>query len=422
MATEAKTKTKLSSGQRTKLVLLGFPTFGLSVSATMVSTYLPVLIDKLSGPALTGAMIGGEGFFGLFLPLLVGNWSDSVRTRFGSRLPFMIAAAPAMVVALLAMPLLHSIVPLGALLALFYIGYFTYYAPYRALYPDVVPDEVRARSQGVQKTWREIGLGASLVGGGLLLAVNQALPFVVAAAAIAAVTVLFARHAKDPGKGEEETRQPAREILHSVRALIAERPKIGWLLASNSLWELTVAALKTFVVLYITVGLGKSTSMASAVLAVVAVSVVGGALTAGALGDRLRPPRLMKHASWVYGAALLAPLFTQSTLLIAAVIPAAFSAGMIMALPYAELMGMLEEEHHGLAAGMFGLSRGVGTLLGPVLAGAAVTVLKGPLASTQGYAAVFGVASAAAFLSLIGVRHLDTGRDRTGTRFSRARM
>jgi MFS family permease len=88
------------------------------------------------------------------------------------------------------------------------------------------------------------------------------------------------------------------------------------------------------------------------------------------------------------------------------VVPAAFAAGMIMALPYAELMGMLEDEHHGLAAGMFGLSRGVGTLLGPVLAGAAVTLLKGPLASTHGYAAVFGVASIAAFLSIFGVRHL----------------
>ncbi|HEX6460784.1 MAG TPA: MFS transporter [Thermoleophilaceae bacterium] len=421
MATEAKTQKRLTGGQRTKLVLLGFPTFGLSVAATMVSTYLPVLLNQLSGPALTGAMIGGEGLFGLFLPLLVGSWSDSVQTRFGSRLPFMLAAAPAMVVALVTMPLLHSIVPLGLLLALFYVGYFTYYAPYRALYPDVVPDEQRARSQGVQKTWREIGLGASLVGGGLLLAVSQALPFVVAAGTIAAVTLVFARHAKDPGKGEEEERERPREVLRRVRELVAERPKIGWLLLSNSLWELTVAALKTFVVLYITVGLGKSTSMASAVLAVVAVSVVGGALTAGALGDRMRPPRLMKHASWVYGAALLAPLFTQSTLLIAAVIPAAFAAGMIMALPYAELMGMLDEEHHGLAAGMFGLSRGAGTLLGPVLAGAAVTLLKGPLASTQGYAAVFGVASVAAFLSLIGVRHLDSGRERSRTRMSRAR-
>lgn len=49
---------------------------------------------------------------------------------------------------------------------------------------------------------------------------------------------------------------------------------------------------------------------------------------------------------------------------------------------------------------MFGFSRGVGTILGPFLAGIAVTVLKGPLASTHGYAAVFGVASVAVFVSI----------------------
>ena len=409
-ATEAKSTERLSGTQRRKLALLGLPTFGLALAATMVSTYLPVLINDLSGPALTGAMIGGEGFFGLFLPLLVGNWSDSVETRFGSRMPFMLAAAPAIVIALVTMPLMGSVLPLGLLLALFYVGYFTYYAPYRALYPDVVPEDLRARSQGAQKTWRELGLGAALVGGGLLLSVGKALPFVVAAVAVAGVTLLFARHASDPERGSEEESQSVRDLVRNVRGLIGERPQLGWLLAANSLWELTVAALKTFVVLYITVGLGKSTSMSSAVLALVAVCVVAAAITSGMLGDRLRPPKLMRWASWAYAIGLLFPLIFHSAWLVLAVIPAAFAAGVIMSLPYAELMNMLDEEHHGLAAGMFGMSRGVGNLLGPVLAGVAVTALKNPLSSTHGYAAVFGVASLAAFLSILCVRRLEGAR------------
>jgi hypothetical protein len=109
----------------------------------------------------------------------------------------------------------------------------------------------------------------------------------------------------------------------------------------------------------------------------------------------------MRAAAWVYAIGLLPPLFFHSGWLIVAVVPAAFAAGVIMTLPYAEVMGLLESEHHGAAAGVFGFSRGVGTMLGPVLAGIAVTVLKGPLASTQGYAAVFGVASVAVFVSLV---------------------
>jgi Na+/melibiose symporter-like transporter len=410
MATVAKSSERLDSTQRRKLALLGLPTFGLALAATMVSTYLPVLINELSGPALTGAMIGGEGFFGLFLPLLVGNWSDSVETRFGSRMPFMLAAAPAIVIALVTMPLVGSVLPLGLLLALFYVGYFTYYAPYRALYPDVVPADLRARSQGAQKTWRELGLGAALVGGGLLLSVGKALPFLVAAAALAAVTLVFVRHASDPKRGSDEDSQSLRDLIRNVRGLIGERPQLGWLLAANSLWELTVAALKTFVVLYITVGLGKSTSISSAALALVALCVVAAAVTSGALGDRLRPPRLMHWASWVYAIGLLFPLVFHSAWLVMVVIPTAFAAGAIMSLPYAEVMNMLDEEHHGLASGMFGMSRGLGNLLGPVLAGAAVTAFKDPLSSTHGYAAVFGVASLAAFLSILCVRRLDGAR------------
>ena len=407
MTAETQTVGKLSGSRRKRLVFLGVPTFGLSLVATTVSTYLPVLINQLSGPVLTGAMIGGEGFFGLFLPLLVGNWSDSVDTRYGSRMPFMLAAAPIIVVPLIVMPLVGSIVPMGVLLALFYVGYFTYYAPYRALYPDVVPDDLRARSQGVQKTWREIGMGVGLVGGGLLMSIGKPLPFLVAAAVFAGVTALFVRHAKDPGKGHDEERESLRQVWRNVRRLVREQPAIGWLLSANALWEFTVAGLKTFVVLYITVGLGHSSGAASAALALVAVSVMAGAITAGTAGDRLSQPRLMRWAAWVYAFALLPPLFIQSSLLVAAIVPAAVAAGAIMALPYAQLMGMLDEENHGLASGMFGLSRGAGSLLGPVVAGIAVTLLKGPLASTQGYAAVFGVASVAAFLSVFCVRGLE---------------
>jgi predicted MFS family arabinose efflux permease len=225
-------------------------------------------------------------------------------------------------------------------------------------------------------------------------------PFVVSAALMALVTVLFVWRVRDPRKGEGQERESLREVTRKVRGLVREKPQLAWLVAANALWELTVAALKTFVVLYITVGLGKSSSIASGVLAVVAVMVVAAALLAGKFGDRIGPVPLMRAAAWVYAIGLLPPLFIQSGWLIVAVVPAAFAAGVIMTLPYAEMMGQLESEHHGAAAGVFGFSRGVGTILGPVLAGVAVMVLKGPLASTHGYAAVFGVASVAVFVSI----------------------
>src|SRR4051794_10129384 len=98
---------------RRLLALLAVPAFAFALAITIVTTYLPVLISKVSGPAVTGLLIGGEGLLALFVPVLVGGWSDTVRTRLGRRLPFVLAGGPLMAVALIAMPLTTALVPLA---------------------------------------------------------------------------------------------------------------------------------------------------------------------------------------------------------------------------------------------------------------------------------------------------------------------
>lgn len=403
----------LSGGQRRYLIALGIPTFGLSVAATVVSTYLPVFIQSLSGPLLTGVMLGGEGLFGLFLPLIIGARSDRVRTKIGSRMPFIVGATPIAVVALVLMPLVGSILALGVLLAAFYMAYFTYYAPYRALYPDVVRGEHRGRSQGIQKTWREAGLGLALVSGGVLLSAWKPLPFLIAAVVLAASTLLFFRWIDDPGKGDaSEEQQSVRETFREVGTVIRHHPSMRWLITANALWEATLAALKVFVVLYITVGLGKSPSLASAVLAIVAAAVVVAALVGGTLGDRMGTVPLMRRAAWVYAAGLLVPIFFKDTWVVGIVPVTAFAAGIVMALPYAAFMNILEEEEHGISSGIFEFSRALGTLSGPIFAGLAVTFLKPVFSSTQGYAAVFLVCSVFVFTSIFALRRMQAVRER----------
>ncbi|MGI9004579.1 MAG: MFS transporter [Pseudonocardia sp.] len=146
----------LSWGQRRFLLVLGLPAFGVALAYTVVSTYLPVLLDRLSGPTVTGILLGVEGLIGLVLPILVGGWSDRLRTRIGGRLPFILAGAVFTIPALVLMPLFAgSLAGVAVTLALFLIGYFVYFAPYYALYPDLVPDEIRGRSQGFQGGLRQ---------------------------------------------------------------------------------------------------------------------------------------------------------------------------------------------------------------------------------------------------------------------------
>lgn len=77
-----------------------------------------------------------------------------------------------------------------------------------------------------------------------------------------------------------------------------------------------------------------------------------------------------------------------------------------MALPYALLMPLMPETAHGALTGYYSLSRGVGTMIGPILAGIAVQVARAPLAGTKGYAAIFLVCSLAILGSIPMMRGL----------------
>ncbi|MGI8632672.1 MAG: MFS transporter [Solirubrobacterales bacterium] len=396
----------LTAEQRRFLILLGAPAFGLSVSATIVTTYLPVFIEQLSGPAVTGALIGMEGLFALAFPVMVGAWSDRTDTRFGRRLPFMLAATPLAVLALVLMPFVGSLLALSVLLLGFWLAYFTYYPPYRALYPDLVPTDLRGRSQGAQKVWRQAGLGVSLVGGGLLLAIWRPLPFLLASAALLVVTIVAARHI-DEGETRAERQREMTGRWRRLREALRE-PNLRNVLIANSLWESAVGTMKAFVVLFFTIGLGRTTEFASAVLAVIAVAVVAAALVGGYLADRWRPIPLLTISSVIYGTVLFLPAFTTAAWVFALIPFGAFAAGIVVTLPYALIMGVMpSNQEHGLISGIFEFSRGFGVLLGPAIAGLAIQFLEPVFPGTNGYAAMWPVAGLAVLASLPFLRRID---------------
>jgi MFS family permease len=170
---------------------------------------------------------------------------------------------------------------------------------------------------------------------------------------------------------------------------------------ANALWELSLAALKTFVVLFLTVGVGLGMSGAVGVIAIVVVLLLIAAPVSGKLGDRFGKARMVGISLWVYGIGLLVPLFTQSPYICIPIMPlVAFGGGMILTLPYAILMPLMPEGEHGLITGFYSFSRGLGILLGPLLAGIAITVMRPLLSSTHGYAAMWLVCGAAILASL----------------------
>jgi MFS family permease len=200
---------------------------------------------------------------------------------------------------------------------------------------------------------------------------------------------------------------------------VRERAELRAYLYANAMWELSLGALKTFVVLYVTLGLGFSVSTGSLIIGGVALLLLAASPVAGMLADRHGLVRVMRWALPLYGLGLLVPFLTTSRPLIApAVVLVALGGGVVMTLPYALLMPLMGDAEHGTLTGFYSASRGIGTALGPLLAGVAIQATSGVFSATKGYQATWGVCAVAVLLSLVPLRHL-AGRPELGPKDER---
>jgi MFS family permease len=395
-----------TSSARPLLLALGLPTFGLAFAMAMLTTYGPVVLLKVArSPAGVGTLIGGEGAFALAIPLVAGVLSDRLpASTYGRRLPFVLVGGPMLVAGLVLLPFASVYAVAAVAVLMFFIGYYLYYPPYRALYADLLPRALFARAQASQAVLRGAGLGAALIAGGLLLSAWTPLPFVIAGGTVLATTLALGPVARL----HTSCRRGALDYeTSSVGALFKNRRMLSFAIA-NALWELSFAGLKSFIVLYVVKGLGHSPSTASAVIAVVAVAYVVGAPIAGRLADRFGVAQVMLVSAAVYGCGLcFGTLPTSLTPMVIALPFVALAGAILLTLPPALAFLLAPTGGEGAAAGLLDFSRGIGVVLGPVLVGTAVTgTADGWFSSTHGYAVMWPIIGMSVLLTLPILRTL----------------
>jgi MFS family permease len=367
--------------------VLGLGAFGLAFSITTTAAYLPPLLHRFTDSGtLIGLVLGAEGVFALLLSPVIGPWSDSFHTPLGRRRPFMLAALGPMGFCLLLMPFMPNLWTTTLIVLAFFFAYYVYEPPYRGLYPDLLPPTTYGRAQGIQHVLRGIALGVALVGGGFLLKVWHAAPFVLAAfvtTAACAVPILLIR--EDGGHGR---------VFEGVTAyfkrswcILREEAEVRRFLLANAAWEGTFAAARTFVVLYVIDGLHQSKAISSALLGAVATGYVIAALIAGRLGDRFGIARVIFLASFIYGGGFLVAgiATTWHDWYFGLIVPVAVAGGTVMTLSWGLLFKLMPQQHRGAISGLATTTKGLGLLLGAPVAGAAIDLARPYLHSTDGY-------------------------------------
>ncbi len=375
------------TGRRHLVWILALGAFGLAFSISTTAAYLPPLLTRFTDSrTLIAAIVASEGLFALSVPLVIGPWSDTFLTPMGRRRPFMLAALPALGFCLALMAFMPNIWTTGLIVAAFYWAYYIYEPPYRGLYPDLLDESVYGRSQSVQHIMRGAAIGVALVGGGFLLHYWRPGPFLLAAvvttASCGAVVLLV-----DEDGGHQRVFKGFLAYIRMSWEIFRGEPQVRMFLTANVAWEATFAAMRTWVVLYITKGLGQSIATSSAVLATVAVGYVIAAIAAGPLGDRFGLARTILVASCVYGGGLLVAGLAQQwhDWYYGLILPVAMAGGTVMTLSWALLFKLMPREHRGAISGIATTTKGWGLLLGPLVAGVLIDQLAPYLNATDGY-------------------------------------
>jgi MFS family permease len=374
-------------GRRHLVWILALGAFGLAFSISTTAAYLPPLLTRFTDSrTLIAAIVASEGLFALSVPLVIGPWCDTFLTPMGRRRPFMLAALPALGFCLALMAFMPNIWTTGLIVAAFYWAYYIYEPPYRGLYPDLLDESVYGRSQSVQHIMRGAAIGVALVGGGFLLHYWRPGPFLLAAvvttASCGAVVLLV-----DEDGGHQRVFKGFLAYIRMSWEIFRGEPQVRMFLTANVAWEATFAAMRTWVVLYITKGLGQSIATSSAVLATVAVGYVIAAIAAGPLGDRFGLARTILVASCVYGGGLLVAGLAQQwhDWYYGLILPVAMAGGTVMTLSWALLFKLMPREHRGAISGIATTTKGWGLLLGPLVAGVLIDQLAPYLNATDGY-------------------------------------
>jgi MFS family permease len=378
---------------RRDTIVLGAGALGLAWALTTTAAYLPPILGRYTdSTTLVGLVLAAEGFFALTLPLVIGPWSDTFHTPLGRRRPFMLVAVGPMMFALALIAFMPNLWTTALMLFGLFFAYYVYEPPYRGLYPDVLPERVFGRAQGVQHVFRGLAIAGGLIGGGYLFHLWRPAPFLVASGVVTVaclVPILFVTEDGGHGRVFEGVRT---YVAHSWRVLRSNRD-VATFLVANTAWEGTFAGARTFVVLYVTVGLDEPLATSTYILAAVAGGYIVAALVAGRVGDRIGLARVITAASAVYGVGLLAGGLGSEwhAWYLGLIFVVAIAGGTVMTLAWGLLFKLMPPDERGAVSGLATTTKGLGLVIGPLAAGAVIDILRPHLEETEGYQALWPV-------------------------------
>ena len=200
-----------------KIFLLGFGFFGVSVIWGVYNAFVPIFLSEKFGlaPAWIGFFMTLDNIAALFIQPPVGAWSDRLRTKIGRRMPFILAGAPISAIA-------FGLIPVAAILPFFVactstliLSMALWRTPVVALMPDITPSQHRSPANGIVNFMGGVGAIIALQTGGVLYKLNPAFPFWLGSGLVILAALMVFTFIKEPKDYEESEQEPS--LIESLR-------------------------------------------------------------------------------------------------------------------------------------------------------------------------------------------------------------
>ncbi|ASJ10083.1 transporter [Thermococcus sp. P6] len=393
-------------------VVLGIALLGFSRSvgwALNKGLSFPLLSTYTGSAFVKGTILATEGLIGLFVPVLLGYYSDTLKSRYGRRRPFiMIGGLLAGIMALMIYVSYAAGLPLWGFaltLALFYFSMHIYTAQYRALMPDTIESGQRGKASGVITLleWAGnlflFGLAGFLIAKAVeatgesegIKALTQTpylkMPFLLTALFLIGAALFVYFIVREPESPEIEENESLGEYLWSI---VRKRDFLKFYTA-QTLWWMSFEFIGIFlygILAYILHGSATEenvkavTSLGLYLMALFNVTVLLGALPGGIIYDKLG-----RRLSIVLGGLTFALpqlwgwFITTETQIVVALGIAGVGWGILMAASYPVIGDLLtkfeREAFTGRYYGFFEATRSLPVLLAGTIGGAIVDMAGG---------------------------------------------
>ncbi|WP_297089858.1 MFS transporter [Thermococcus sp.] len=388
-------------------VVLGLALLGFSRStgwALNKGLSFPLLSSYTGSAFVKGTILAVEGFIGLFIPVLLGYYSDTLKSKHGRRRPFIMAGGLLAGIAALMIYTGYAMgVPLWGFaltLGFFYLSMHLYTAQYRALMPDTIESGQRGKASGVITLleWAGnlflFGLAGFLIAKAVaetgenegIKALAQTpylkIPFLVTAVFLigAALFVYFiVREPEAPEIEEDES------LWKYLKSIVENRDFLKFY-AAQTLWWMSFEFIAIFlygILAYILYGSATEenikavTSLGLYLMALFNITVLLGALPGGIIYDKLGRRLSIILGGIIFALPQLWGWFIKSqTEIVIALGVAGLGWGVLMAASYPVIGDLLtkfeREAFTGRYYGFFEATRSLPVLLAGVIGGAIV--------------------------------------------------